>query len=123
MIRSKSSPKSRTQDKILPTEMKYDISPDRHTFSLFPNSGSTSEIPSSTSKSKIENFDPSTIRTRQGIVLYSFEPENPGELAVEADDIIEVITVKGEWIECFTNDRRHGWVPFNYVQIQEENTF
>jgi hypothetical protein len=61
------------------------------------------------------------IRTRQGLVLYSFEPENPGELAVEADDMIEVITVKGEWVECLTEDRRHGWVPFNYVQIQDDS--
>jgi hypothetical protein len=59
---------------------------------------------------------------RQGVVLYAFEPENPGELAVEADDIIEVIEVKGEWIECITEDNRHGWVPFNYVQIQQDNS-
>jgi serine/threonine protein kinase len=65
--------------------------------------------------------DSPSLRTKQGLVLYSFEPENPGELAVEADDIIEVITVKGEWVECLTEDRRHGWVPFNYVQIQDEN--
>jgi len=65
--------------------------------------------------------DNPSIRTKQGLVLYSFEPENPGELAVEADDLIEVITVKGEWVECLTEDRRHGWVPFNYVQIQDEN--
>jgi len=60
-------------------------------------------------------------RMRQGTVLYTFEPENPGEIAVEADELIEVIEVKGEWIECLTKDRmRHGWVPFNYVQIQEK---
>jgi len=59
------------------------------------------------------------LRTKQGLVLYSFEPENPGELAVDADDVIEVISIKGEWIECLTKDRRHGWVPFNYVHIQE----
>jgi len=65
--------------------------------------------------------DTPPLRTKQGLVLYSFEPENPGELAVEADDLIEVITVKGEWVECLTADRRHGWVPFNYVQIQDKD--
>jgi len=116
MIRSKSSPKSRTQDKILTTDLKYDIPPEsRIPFTLTPNSGSTTND----HKSNLENS--SAIRTRKGIVLYSFDPENPGELAVEVDDIIEVITIKGEWIECFTKDRRHGWVPLNYVQIQEEN--
>jgi len=59
-----------------------------------------------------------SLRVRQGMVLYTFEPENPGELAVEADEVIEVLEIKGEWVECITKDRRHGWVPFNYVQIQ-----
>jgi len=61
-----------------------------------------------------------SLRVRQGMVLYTFEPENPGELAVEADEVIEVLEIKGEWVECITKDRRHGWVPFNYVQIQEK---
>jgi len=60
---------------------------------------------------------PTSLKTRTGLVLYSFEPENPGELAVEVDDIIEVISVKGEWVECLTTDKRHGWIPFNYVHL------
>jgi len=66
-----------------------------------------------------KSSDQTPVRPRQGLVLYTFEPENPGELAVEADDLIDVITIKGEWVECLTKDRRHGWVPFNYVHIQE----
>jgi len=59
-------------------------------------------------------------RFRQGTVLYPFEPENDGELAVEAFDLVNVLEIKGEWVECITEDQRHGWVPFNYVQIDEE---
>jgi len=73
----------------------------------------------SNSTGLITKADPLPIRTKQGLVLYCFEPENPGELAVEVDDLIEVISIKGEWVECLTKDRRHGWVPFNYVHIQE----
>jgi glycyl-tRNA synthetase beta subunit len=63
--------------------------------------------------------EPLPLRTKQGLVLYCFEPENPGELAVDVDDLVEVLSIKGEWVECLTKDRRHGWVPFNYVHIQE----
>jgi len=64
-----------------------------------------------------ETLQTSGPRIRYGTVLYSFEPENEGELAVEADDHVKVLEVKGEWVECITEDQRHGWIPYNYVLV------
>jgi len=69
-----------------------------------------------------ETLQTSGPRIRYGTVLYSFEPENEGELAVEADDHVKVLEVKGEWVECITEDQRHGWYPIiMYLLIDEKN--
>lgn len=72
------------------------------------------------SSSGKENFIISPSKSDQpscGRMLYSFVPENPGELSVLVDEQVEVLGVNGEWAECRTADNRFGWVPLNYVHI------
>jgi len=54
-------------------------------------------------------------------VLSTFQSQNAGEISVLANDLIDVVKVKGDRVKCVTRDKRSGWVPSIVVELHDPN--